>query len=151
MTVTGRIEGLEETIKAFDRLGAAGKRHARTAIQATAEKVRADAVKSIQQGPKSGIVYERGTGQNLSPTHQASGPGQAPATDTGNLAGSGKTSVRGLTGTVRFTAPYAFWLEFGTLKMAPRPFLQPAFKANEQFLVDALRRGLDRATQEFNR
>lgn len=146
-----RVEGTEQMLAAFDRLGEGAKRHGARAIRATAEKIRADAVKSIMGGTKSGVVYERGPGQNLSATHQASAPGQAPATDTGNLVGTAKASNNGMAGEVKFTAPYAFWLEHGTMKMDARPFLAPAVEANAQFMIDRLTIALDKATQEFGK
>jgi len=44
--------------------------------------IRGEAIKSIQAGAKSGIVYEK---YNPRRSHRASAPGQAPASDTGNL------------------------------------------------------------------
>lgn len=60
-------------------------------------------------------------------THQASAPGQAPAVDTGRLRQS--ITVQRLapgkwrTGT---NLDYAFVLEFGSRRTAPRPFMRPA-------------------------
>ena len=64
--------------------------------------------------------------------HQASAPGQAPASDTGALIQSGQAFypsdpdpmiVRGI---ANWSAAYALMLEVGTEKMAPRPFGRPA-------------------------
>jgi HK97 gp10 family phage protein len=148
---TIRVEGLDEALKAFDRLGAAGKRQAHRAIARSVQKVRADAVKEIQRGVKSGRVYERGSGQNLSATHRASAPGEAPATDTGRLASSVKATSSGLGGTVGTDLPYGFFLEYGTMQMAERPWLRPALAANQQFIIDAFAEGLNKAAEEFNR
>ena len=61
----------------------------------------------------------------------ASLPGEPPALRTGTLLRSVRidtveplrvTIAVGGSGTM---APYASWLEFGTSKMAPRPFVQP--------------------------
>lgn len=68
----------------------------------------------------------------------ASLPGEPPAIRTGKLDlsirvqpatfGGGQTI-----GGVEATAPYADYLEFGTFKMAPRPFMRPAlFEVNRQ-------------------
>ena len=149
--MSGRIEGLDETLEAFARLGKAGSREGAKAVAATAQKVRGDAIKSVQRGAKSGTVYTRSSGQNLSPRHQASAPGQAPATDTGNLVSSIKAESKGLSGRVYSDIKYAFWLEFGTLKMEPRPFLNPALMGNQQYFVDQLTKAITRATEDFNR
>lgn len=147
--MSGKIEGMTETLAAFDRLGSAGKRELNRALQKSVQQVRTDAIKSIQRGNKSGRVYTRGQGQNLSSTHQASAPGEAPATDTGRLVSSIRATVRGQQGTVSSELDYAFWLEFGTLKLAPRPFMAPALMNNEAFIIDAFTRGLEAATREF--
>ena len=54
-------------------------------------------------------------------------PGEAPAIDTGNLLNSGYHKMTGPTeGEVGFGAEYAVYLEMGSVRMAPRPFLGPA-------------------------
>jgi len=149
--MSGRIEGLDETLDAFARLGKAGSREGAKAVAATAQKVRGDAIKSVQRGVKSGVVYTRSSGQNLSPRHQSSAPGQAPATDTGTLVSSIKAESKDLTGRVYSDLEYAFWLEFGTLKMEPRPYLNPALMGNQQYFVNQLTKAINRAAEEFNR
>ena len=75
-------------------------------------------------GPKSGRGYRRGNR-----THQASAPGEAPAVDTGLLINSIQTAEEGdLRAVLGVGAEYGIWLEFGTRRMAPRPFLGPAFE-----------------------
>ena len=149
--MSGRIEGLDETLDAFARLGKAGSREGAKAVAATAQKVRGDAIKSVQRGVKSGVVYTRSSGQNLSPSHQASAPGQAPATDTGMLASRIKAESKNLTGRVYSDIEYAFWLEYGTLSMDARPFLNPALMANKQYFVNQLTKAITKATEDFNR
>lgn len=149
--MSGSIEGLEETLAAFVKLGNAGVREGSKAVAATSQKVRTDAIKAIQRGTKSGRVYQRSGGQNLSATHQASAPGQAPATDTGTLASSIKADSRNLNGRVYSDLQYAFWLEYGTLTMEPRPYLNPALQGNKGYFIDQLNKAIERATEEFNR
>ena len=149
--MTPRIEGGDELLRNLRRFGKAGKRQGERAVRATAEKVRSDAIKAIQRGPATGRVYERGGGQNLSATHQASAPGESPTTDTGNLVSSGKADHMGLTSDVKFTAPYANALEFGTMKMEPRPFLHPAMVANRAFYIRKLEEAVSRAAREAAR
>lgn len=149
--MSGRIEGLDETLKAFAKLGKAGHQEGAKAVSATAQKVRGDAIKSVQRGTKSGAVYTRSSGQNLSPTHRASAPGQAPATDTGALASSIKAESKDLSGRVYSDLTYAFWLEFGTLNMEARPYLTPALMANKRYFVDQLKNAVNKASEEFDR
>ena len=149
--MSGRIDGLDEVLDAFARLGKAGSREGAKAVAATAQKVRGDAIKSVQRGVKSGVVYTRSSGQNLSPMHQASAPGQAPATDTGMLVSSIKAESKNLTGRVYSDLKYSFWLEYGTLYMRPRPFLNPALMGNKQYFVNQLTKAINRATEDFNR
>lgn len=79
------------------------------------EAVREDATSRILSGPKTGRVYGR---------HQASAPGESPASDTGALVNSITTSVdqAALTGNVNFGTGYSAFLEYGTSRMAPRPY-----------------------------
>jgi len=150
MSATIRVEGLDETLKAFEKFGSAGDREVKKATRASLERVRGTAIKSIQQGPKSGIIYERSPGQNLSQTHQASAKGQAPATDTGTLVNSIKvTQTSSHSGEVGSGLQYAFWLEYGTINMDERPWLRPALKKNQQWIVDRYAKALETATRAY--
>ena len=92
--------------------------------------VRNTAVQSIQQGAKSGVVYEK---YNPRRTHRASSAGQPPATDTGFLVNNIflKFDTDKLGVSVESRANYSAFLEFGTSKMSARPFLQPALESNK--------------------
>lgn len=93
--------------------------------------VRGTAINDIQRGVKSGETYEKYRPRR---THIASAPGQAPATDTGQLVSSistrVKTAGRKVIGEIVADAPYAEALEFGTRNMMARPFMQPALQKN---------------------
>jgi len=82
----------------------------------------------IQRGPASGRVYKK---YGPKRTHQASAPGEAPATDTGGLVNSGfhELDERALEVSVGFAKFYAALLEYGTRKMAKRPFLLPTVES----------------------
>lgn len=120
-------------------------------VNAAALEAVSDVKRSIERGPKTGNVYYRIPGprymtirkgsedgppvaffraegkQNLSPRHQASAPGQAPATDTGTLVSSIYNEDRGRNAkAIGSRLPYAFYLEFGTFKMDARPSWVPA-------------------------
>lgn len=87
-------------------------------------------------GPKSGYAYERG-----SRVHVASAPGQAPAIDTGFLASSIQIARESpLSSLVTAGAEYAVHLEYGTVRMAPRPFFRVSVqKAGDWFMAAAAR------------
>lgn len=90
--------------------------------ETTAWRVVTAAKISIMNPPKSGRVYQRGKR-----AHQASAPGEAPATDVGNLVNSVmlyKTATADWL--INWNAEYAAALEYGTPRILPRPFLRPA-------------------------
>ena len=67
--------------------------------------------------PKSGRMYG---------SHQASAPGQAPATETGTLESSITVEkIDAATVSVGTDSPYAAALEFGTIHIASRPNFAP--------------------------
>jgi len=94
--------------------------------------VRNTAVTSINQGAASGVTYEK---YNPRRTHTASSAGQPPATDTGflvnNIVITMDLADKGLSVNVESRADYSSFLEFGTSKMAARPFMQPALEENK--------------------
>ena len=92
--------------------------------------VRNTAVTSIQQGSKNGRVYQKYTPRR---THTASAAGQPPATDTGFLVQNInlKIDVDRLGASVESNADYSAALEFGTSKMAARPFMHPSLQENK--------------------
>ena len=125
-----QFEGIEALQVDMSRITKEVEAEAAKAVKATGLEVISDIKKRIQRGPKTGRVYTRGGGQNLSRTHQASAPGQAPATDTGTLVSSiyFEQNTK-LSATVGSRLAYAYWLEFGTTKIAPRPSWMPAVEA----------------------
>ena len=124
MTVTIRLEGSEQLQRELRRLSDDLREEAGKAVLATAVEMRADIVTSIQRGPASGITYKK---SNPTRTHTASAPGQPPMSDTGRLANSITFDRQGkLTAVVGSALNYAPWLEYGTSRMAARPFFRPA-------------------------
>lgn len=79
---------------------------------------------------------------------RSSAPGEAPAVQTGQLQGSVKwVQSEPLYREIGANTPYAAALEFGTSKMAPRPYLRPALrkvmgKAAERVIAESLKAGL---------
>ena len=93
-------------------------------IEGGGQQVRTEAVKSIQQDPKTGIIYQR---YNPRRRHQSSAKGQSPASDTGFLVSQIKVRKKNANEvSVESTAPYSAFLEFGTSIMGERPFMHPA-------------------------
>lgn len=94
-----------------------------TGVVRGVETIREEATSLMQNSPRSGRIYRR-----RGVTHKASGPGEPPAPDTGNLIRNIETSVdaQKLTGNVNFGTNYSRHLEYGTVNMAPRPFARPA-------------------------
>jgi len=104
-------------------------------IEETAYGVETKAKVSIQSGSKTGRVYIR-NGRS----HRASAPGEAPATDTGALVNSIRALKRNrFLYRVNVGQLYGVYLEFGTSRMAPRPFLTPAVEKERKDFMKALR------------
>ena len=79
-------------------------------------------------GPRSGRTYYV---PNTKKTYTASAPGEPPAVVTRDLRGSIQASIEGtgrsVLGKVKASAKHALPLEFGTRRMAARPFMKPSF------------------------
>lgn len=86
------------------------------------------AVDLILSGAKTGRKYRR-----RGITHQASAPGEPPASDTGTLVRNRETQLipERLAGRLKFMAAHAIMLELGTRNMAPRPFARRALRETE--------------------
>ncbi len=97
--------------------------------------------KKISRGGRSGSKYSRGGKGAI-----RSAPGEPPKTDTGRLVGSIRHEHSFLTASVGTDVNYAGYLELGTSKMAPRPFLIPTLEENtekiEQLVLQAMQRTL---------
>lgn len=98
-----------------------------------------EAKQSIHSHGSSGRTYEK---YNPRRTHTASSSGNPPNTDTGYLASNIYLEVDtdGLGADVESRAEYSEFLEFGTSKMLPRPFLQPALEANRRKIIQMFAR-----------
>ena len=123
--ITITLTGLDAALRHIEGAAAKIEAAAQLGLNAVAQQARDAAVVSIMKGPKTGVVYKLYDPKRI---HQASAPGQAPAQDQGGLSGSIKASAgpAKLTATLVADAPYAVHLEYGTRKMAPRPFMRPA-------------------------
>lgn len=121
--------GLGPLLKELERKKAAIRKAVARGVTRGAILVQRTARERILRGPKSGAKTPRGA-----KSHIASAPGESPANDTGNLARSiaVTAAVPGdyATAKVSVSAPYGRDLEFGTINMEPRPFLQVSVDDN---------------------
>lgn len=130
MRMTVRAKGLDGMRARFARLRGAAEPTLRETLREYGELIEDNAKENIATGPKTGIVYKR---YNPPRVIQSSAPGQSPADDLGNLYASisfsGVTGniATGLRATVGSALAYAAMLEFGTRKMAARPYMLPAY------------------------
>lgn len=71
--------------------------------------------------------------------HQASAAGEMPAIDTGALINSIQSDTDGpMQAAVHTNVDHAVYLEYGTIHMAPRPFMVPAAEAERSEFVRRL-------------
>jgi len=144
------IDGAAEASAAIAALGEKVEAEIARAVTASALRIDMDVKQRIQRGPKTGRVYTRGRGRNMSREHQASAPGEAPATDTGVLVSpSGITfrQVSPLTAEVESRLDYAYYLEFGTRFIAQRPSWLPAVEKERPNFARAVAEAIRRASR----
>lgn len=104
------------------------------ALIAGGEEIRAEASHMITEGAVSGK------------NHVPSLPGQPPNEDTGVLRTHIETTqVAPLKVEVSSNARYASALEFGTSKMQPRPYMQPATDRKRKEVVELVRTAVNQA------
>lgn len=82
--------------------------------------------------------------------HVSSAPGEPPNNDTGVLVGNIETvQLTPLKVEVSSNAPYSAYLEFGSSKMAPRPFMTPAAQMARDEVRDIVAKGVAQATRKL--
>lgn len=122
-----RLKGMVDQ-NAVRRVGAA--------LFAGGELIRGEASHMITEGAVSG----KG--------HVPSLPGEPPNEDTGVLRSHIETTQPGpLKVEVSSNAPYAAALEFGTSKMAERPYMRPATARKRKEVVALVRKAVTTATK----
>lgn len=150
-------EGFKDVLLRFSSLPTDIGVEVRKAINQSVLMVQADARRSIER-PSGGKIYvrksakrgKRGFGRgSKTEIHIASKPGDAPNKDNGDLikyliVSKVKGNTRkGYSAYVKSLAPYSMDLEYGTNRMAARPFLRPALAKNapkiEKLIVNAVR------------
>lgn len=94
---------------------------------------------SILNDPKTGVKY-----RNL--PNQSSAPGESPANQSGDLVRSGHTRVNYEKHEAEavWNAPEAAKMEYGTERIAPRPFARPALMKQSPNLKGDVNEGIRR-------
>ena len=102
---------------------------------AEGKRIAEDAIHSIRENSSS------------SP-HIPSLPGQAPNEEFGSLANNIEVLETGpLHVTISSNIEYAAHLEFGTSKMAPRPYMAPALQRNKKTVVNRIVSAVNQANR----
>jgi len=109
------MKGKDRHMRRLKTLSADAAKVANKVVYVGADMIRAEAFQSISRGAVSGK------------NHVPSAPGEPPNRDTGHLQSQIETSQpEFLVAQVTSSAEYAKDLEFGTSKMAARPYMRPA-------------------------
>jgi len=147
----------------FDQLG---KRARRTLAERTSRRcmeilnegavnIRNLIIQGMRDSPPTGKLYfRRRNKKGKAIYHRASSPGNYPRVDTGALVRSIGIDARPWEVEVgsRITQPaYPLWLEKGTDKMEPRPWMAPSFKREEPKLKRRIEMVLRRSANDFLR
>lgn len=134
------IKGDKQFNALLSRIKKRSPEHLDFILNKAAEDTRTEAVRSINAHETKGTTYQRGT-----VSHTASLPNNPPNTDTGNLVKNiTKTQIeKGYETGSRKDAPYGLWLEFGTRKISPRPWLTPAYNRTIEKLKQSIQRRLN--------
>lgn len=128
-----KVSGFDDLISDIGMVGERSGEAMSRVLEIAAFQTHKYAVEGIMAGG-TGIVYQK---YNPRRQHQASAAGQYPASDTGRLASSVQVELNSANSIRVGTAlKYGAYLEFGTSKMAPRPWLMPSV---EKAMVDVRR------------
>jgi hypothetical protein len=145
-----QMQGMAELVAQLKALGADADEVLDQVKFDLAFDTQALAIHGIQHSGGGGRTYEK---YNPRRSHTASAPGKYPSTDTGRLANSigvaSDMADRGKSITVGTAVNYGPWLEFGTSRMAARPWLLPSFNVAKigvekelKLRIEALAKGL---------
>lgn len=133
----------DDAIRAWKNYGAATKRNVVRALNASAVVLQGEIRQVMRDSPRGGKLYRRGRGVS----HRASAPGEPPAPDTGRLMGSIQVepaTAGTLVAQVFSAAEYARRLEFGDVRVKPRPAWRPATERVREHWSQIMREYLQR-------
>lgn len=130
-------EQVEQAKKEFTQFSFEALDEVEKAILKSAQKVEADAKKSFRS------------------SNEESEPDAPPRNQTGRLRASIthrlKKDDKETYAEVGTNVNYGLWLEFGTSKMKPHPFLTPAFEQNKESIQDYIARAIKKAADNAGR
>ena len=149
MNITFTVKNLKKVLKQLNRLQKDMEVLFQEIVKGGGQFIRGEAIKSIQTGSKSGVMYQM---YNPRREHRASAPGEAPASDTGNLVSKiiVKQKTKNITN-VESNADYSAFLEYGTSKMEPRPFMLPAFEKSKKPIINAVFKRVKNKIEEYTK
>ena len=149
MNITFTVKNLKKVLSQLNKLQKDMELPFQEIVKGGGQLIRGEAIKSIQTGAKSGVVYQM---YNPRREHRASAPGQAPASDTGNLVSKiiVKQKTKNITN-VESNADYSAFLEYGTSKMEPRPFMLPAFEKSKKPIINAVFKRVKNKIEEYTK
>ena len=149
MDIKFKVTNLKKVLSQLNRLGKDMEQPFQEVVKGGGQLIRGEAIKSIQTGAKSGVMYQK---YNPRREHRASAPGQAPASDTGNLVS--KIIVKQKSSDVvhvESNADYSAFLEYGTSKMEARPFMFPAFEKSKKPIINAVLNRVKQKIMEYTK
>ena len=146
MQISIKVSGLEKALEVLRKAETELQEPIKDTLKGGAQLIRGEAIKSIQSGSKTGRTYKR---YNPTRTHKASAPGEAPASDTGNLVSNIMVQEKGDSIEVQSNAEYSKFLEYGTSKMEARPFLFPAYEMSREKIVQAIFKKVSQTIQDL--
>ena len=149
MKIDFKVTNMKLALSQLDRLAKDMELPFQEVVKGGGQLIRGEAIKSIQTGAKSGVMYQK---YNPRREHRASAPGQAPASDTGNLVSKIIVKQKSSDVTnVESNANYSAFLEYGTSKMEARPFMFPAFEKSKKPILNAVFNRVKKKIEEFTK
>jgi len=149
MDIKFNVKNLKKVLSQLDKLEKDMEIPFQEIVKGGGQLIRTEAIKSIQTGSKSGVMYQM---YNPRREHRASAPGEAPASDTGNLVSKiiVKQKSKDIT-SVESNADYSAYLEYGTSKMEARPFMLPAFEKSKKPIINAVFKRVKNKIEEYTK
>ena len=149
MDIKFNVKNLKKVLSQLDKLEKDMELPFQEIVKGGGQLIRTEAIKSIQTGAKSGIMYQK---YNPRREHRASAPGQSPASDTGNLVSKIIVKQKSADVTnVESNANYSAFLEYGTSKMEARPFMFPAFEKSKKPIINAVLNRVKQKIMEYTK